>query len=77
MNANIQEIHEFKIGAVLVDDDRSMVEMLLDATTKDGHHIHLEEVGFQTWQNGKIIHERYFYDPSSFDGKAKKYNQMH
>jgi ketosteroid isomerase-like protein len=77
MNANIQEIHNFKIGAVLVDGDRSMVEMHLDATTKDGHRIKVEEVGLQTWRDGKIIHERYFYDPASFDGKAKEYNQMH
>jgi ketosteroid isomerase-like protein len=77
MNANIREINDFKIGAILVDGDRSMVEMHLDATTKDGYHFHLEEVGLQTWKNGRIIHERYFYDPASFDGKAKEYNQMH
>jgi hypothetical protein len=34
MNANIQEINDCKIGAVLVDGDRSMVEMHLDATTQ-------------------------------------------
>jgi ketosteroid isomerase-like protein len=77
MNANIREINDFKIGAVLVDGDRSMVEMHLDATTKDGYHFHLEEVGLQTWKNGRIIHERYFYDPASFEGKAKEYNQIH
>jgi hypothetical protein len=77
MNANVKEIHDFKIGAVLVDGDRSMVEMHLDATTKDGHHLKIEEVGLQTWKDGKIIHERYFYDPASFDGKAKEYNQIH
>jgi hypothetical protein len=27
MNANVKEIHDFKIGAVLIDGDRSMVEM--------------------------------------------------
>jgi hypothetical protein len=77
MNANVKEIHDFKIGAVLVDGDRSMVEMNLDATTKDRHHLKIEEVGLQTWKDGKIIHERYFYDPASFDGKAKEYNQIH
>jgi ketosteroid isomerase-like protein len=77
MNANIQELHEFKIGAVLIDGDRSMVEMHIDATTKDGYHLHIEEVGLHTWKNGKIIHERYFYDPVSFEGKAKEYNQVH
>jgi len=76
MNANIKEVYNFKIGAVLVDGDRSMVEMHLDATTHDGYRIQLEEVGLQTWKDGKIIHERYFYDPASFEGKAKEFNQM-
>lgn len=77
MNANVKEIHEFKIGVVLVDGDRSMVEMHLDATTQDGYQLHIEEVGLQTWKDGRIIHERYFYDPSSFEGRAKEYNPIH
>jgi ketosteroid isomerase-like protein len=77
MNANIKEVHNFKMGAILVDGDRSMFEMHLEATTQDGYRIHIEEVGLQTWKDGKIIHERYFYDPGSFEGKAKEYNQMH
>jgi ketosteroid isomerase-like protein len=76
MNANIKEIHDFKIVTVLVDGDRSMVEMHFEATTLDGYHFRLEEVGLQTWKDGKIISERYFYDPSSFEGKAKEYNQI-
>jgi hypothetical protein len=76
MNANIKEVHDFKIVTVLVDGDRSMVEMHFEATTLDGYHFRLEEVGLQTWKDGKIISERYFYDPSSFEGKAKEYNQI-
>lgn len=51
--------------------------MQIEATTKDGYRFRLEELGLQTWKDGKIIHERYFYDPASFEGKAKEYNQMH
>jgi hypothetical protein len=76
MNANIKEVHNLKIGAVLVDGDRSMVEMHLEATTHDGYRIQLAEVGLQTWKDGRIIHEQYFYDPSNVEGKAKEYNQM-
>jgi ketosteroid isomerase-like protein len=77
MNANIKEVHDFKIVTVLADGDRSMVEMHLDATTQDGYRLKIEEVGLQTWKDGKIISERYFYDPANFEGKAKEYNQMH
>jgi hypothetical protein len=77
MNANVKEVHDFKIGAVLVDGDRSMIEMHLELTTVDGYRIRLEEVGMQTWKNDRIIHERYFYDPSSIQGDAKDINEMH
>lgn len=77
MNANVKEVHEFKIGAVLVDGDRSVIEMHLELTTVDGYRIRLEEVGMQTWKNERIIHERYFYDPSSIQGNAKEINEIH
>jgi hypothetical protein len=77
MNANVKEVHEFKIGAVLVDGDRSVIEMHLELTTIDGYRIRLEEVGMQTWKNERIIHERYFYDPSSIQGNAKAINEIH
>jgi hypothetical protein len=77
MNANVKEVHDFKIGAVLVDGDRSVIEMHLELTTIDGYRIRLEEIGMQTWKNERIIHERYFYDPSSIQGNAKEINEMH
>lgn len=77
MNANVKEVHELKIGAVLVDGDRSVIEMHLELTTVDGYRIRLEEVGMQTWKNERIIHERYFYDPSSIQGNAKAINEIH
>jgi hypothetical protein len=77
MNANVKEVHDFKIGAVLVDGDRSVIEMQLEITTVDGYRIRIEELGLQTWRNGRIIHERYFYDPSNIKGNAKEINQVH
>jgi hypothetical protein len=41
MNANVKEIHDFKIGTVLVDGDRSVIEMHIDMTTNDGHRIRI------------------------------------
>ncbi len=72
MNANVKEVHDFKIGAVLVDGDRSVIEMQLEITIVDGYRIRIEELGLQTWRNGRIIHERYFYDPSNIKGNAKE-----
>lgn len=85
MNANVKELHDFKIGAVLVDntgeanplDGRSVVEMHIELTTKDGYRIRIEELGLQTWRDGRIVHERYFYDPGNIQGNAKEINEVH
>lgn len=85
MNANVQEVHEVKIGAVLVDgftdshplDGHSVIELHLDLTTADGYRIRIEELGLQTWKDGRIIHERFFYDPSNIQGNAKAINEVH
>ncbi len=77
MNANVKEVHDFKIGAVLVDGDRSAIELQLEITTVDGYRIRIEEIGLQTWKNDRIIHERYFYDPVNLQGNAKVINEMH
>jgi hypothetical protein len=78
MNANVKELHDFQIGAVLVDGDRSVIEMQLEITIVDGYRIiRIEELGLQTWRNGRIIHERYFYDPSNIQGNAKEINEVH
>ncbi|MGG6263430.1 SnoaL-like domain-containing protein [Leptolyngbya sp. AN03gr2] len=77
MNANVKEVHEVKIGAVLVDGDRSVIETHLDITTMDGYRIRIEELGVQTWKDGRIVHERYFYDPVNVKGKAEEINQLH
>lgn len=84
MNANVKEIHEVKIGAVLVDntgeanplDGRSVIELHLELTTVDGYRIRIEELGLQTWRNGLIVHERYFYDPVNIQGNAKTINEV-
>lgn len=85
MNANIKEVHEVKVGAVLVDgfseehplDGHSVIELHLEITTQDDYRIRIEELGLQTWKDGLIVHERYFYDPVNIQGKAKEINEVH
>lgn len=77
MNANVKEVHEVKIEAILVDGDRSVIETHLEITTIDDYRIRIEELGIQTWKDGRIIHERYFYDPVNIKGKSAEINQLH
>lgn len=76
MNANVKELHEFKIGAVLVDGDRSIIEAHIDITTQDGYRTRIEELAMQR-RDGRIVHERFFYDPSNIQGNAKEINAIH
>lgn len=48
MNASVKKLHDFQIGAVLVDGDHSVIEMQLEITTVDGYCICIEELGLQT-----------------------------
>ena len=38
------------------------VESWADVTFKGGHRWKLEEVGVQRWKDGKIVHERFYYN---------------
>lgn len=76
INTNVKEVREFSVGAVLVDGDRSVIEMTIDVITQDGYHIHIEELSMQTWKNGYIVQERFFYDPINIQGLTKELNEM-
>ena len=39
----------------------AMYECIIDWTDTDGKDHHLEEVSVQTWKNGKIVLERFYY----------------
>jgi hypothetical protein len=58
------EIHEVKAVTVLVDGDHSMIEWHAEWTLSSGSRIRIEEVALQTWRGDRIIHERFFYDPT-------------
>ncbi|MBC8121849.1 MAG: nuclear transport factor 2 family protein [Gemmatimonadaceae bacterium] len=77
MNANVKELHAFEVGAVLVDGDHSVIELRVDMTTFDGYRIRIEELGMQTWKDGWIVHERFFYDPGNIQGNAREINAIH
>ena len=44
---------------------RHALAVQLDATTADGQQYRMDEVSWQTWRDGKIVHERYIYDTAT------------
>lgn len=59
-------VNEFAPRNIVVEGDHAAIEWVLDITAPNGAHIHVEELALQTWKDGKIVHERFYYDPKQF-----------
>lgn len=59
-------VNEFAPRSITVDGDRAAIEWVIDITAPDGSRVHIEEVAVQTWKDGKIVRERFYYDPAQF-----------
>ena len=55
----------FNLVSVVVEGDRAVINWVFDYTTADGTSYRMDEIAIQTWQSGKIIHERYVYDTAT------------
>lgn len=62
--ANVAQFHGFGATAVGIDSDRgiALIESWLDFTDVKGKRNRLEQVSVQKWVDGKIIHERFYYN---------------
>lgn len=58
----VKEWKGFNVTASGVGDDETFYEAAVDFVTKNGQHMHLEQVSVAKWRNGKIVHERFYYD---------------
>lgn len=59
---SVAEFKGFETPAVNVGDSTSSYENVMDWVTTDGQAIHVEQVAVQYWRNGKIVHERFYYN---------------
>ena len=66
---SIVEVHENRAAAVLVDEDQVAIHWILDFTNRDGVRLRFSQVALQTWQDGKIIAETFFYDSANLAQK--------
>lgn len=60
--ADNAEWHGAKVGPILVDGDHSAYEMWMDITI-GGQRMQRTQWAVQTWNNGKIAKEVFFYKP--------------
>ncbi len=59
---SVAEFKNFQADRVASGDDFSLYENVMDWVGKDGKTYHVEQVVVAHWRDGKIVHERFYYD---------------
>lgn len=62
--AQVKEWKRTDINAIGVDDSRgkTLVQYGFHFVNTAGQDVHYDQVAVQTWKNGRIVHERFYYD---------------
>lgn len=62
--SSVQEFHGMEIKSIAEDAEKGkvLIEVTMDVTFKDGNRVNMEQVAVQQWENGKIVHERFYYN---------------
>ena len=61
---SVDAFHGMEIKAIAEDSSKEkvLIEVSMDLTFKGGNRMAMEQVAVQTWQNGQIVHERFYYN---------------
>lgn len=60
--SGVKEWKGFEVKASGTGADVTFYECSLDFIATNGQPVHMEQVSVAKWKNGKIIHERFYYD---------------
>ena len=60
--SGVKEWKGFTVTASGVGDNVTFYESAMDYIATNGQPVHLEQVSVAKWRNGKIVHERFYYD---------------
>lgn len=60
--ASVAEFRAFETPAIAIDGDTSIYENVMEWTDTDGNEIRVEQVAVARWKDGKIVHERFYYN---------------
>jgi ketosteroid isomerase-like protein len=60
--ASVEAFHGASVKASAVNGDVTFSEWEMDITFKGGHRVKMNQVAVRQWKNGKIAHERFFYN---------------
>ena len=59
--SSLEAFHEGKVVSSAVNGDVSFGEWFMDVTFKGGHRLKLAQTAVRRWKDGKIVHERFYY----------------
>ena len=59
---SVKEFKNFQVPHQAVGTNTAIYENIMDWIGQDGKEYHMEQVSVQTWKNGKIVHERFYYN---------------
>lgn len=59
---NVKEWKGFEVKSFAVGDGVTFYEAVVDFIATNGQLVHQEQVTVAKWRNGKIVHERFYYD---------------
>jgi hypothetical protein len=60
--SGVKEWKGFTVTASAAGDNITFDEGSLDFIATNGQPVHMEQVSVAKWKNGKIVHERFYYD---------------
>jgi len=61
---SVETFHGMEIKAIAEDSTsgKVLIEVWMDITFKGASRVSMEQVATQTWENGQIVHERFYYN---------------
>ena len=63
--SSVKEVHTYEPASVVVDDQKVVINWLVDYTTTEGQRLSWSQSAIQEWQDGRIVREQFVYDPAS------------
>lgn len=61
--SHVKQWIAYDVRSINVGTDTSAVESTIEFVDTDDKHVKMDEVAVQRWRDGKIISERFYYDP--------------
>lgn len=63
--SQVKEWKGYEVKSLAADGDTVFVESTIDFIGTNDEPVHMEQVSVQRWRDGKIVHERFYYDGSA------------